>query len=71
MTAPINWRQLAPFLALMILVALNLRPALSSMAPMLVRIQQDIGLSAMAIGALTTPPDAPSPVRRPDETIPV
>lgn len=56
MTAPINWRQLAPFLALMILVALNLRPALSSMAPMLVRIQQDIGLSAMAIGALTTLP---------------
>ncbi|MCG7598624.1 MFS transporter [Halomonas sp. McH1-25] len=56
MTATPNWRQLAPFLALMILVALNLRPALSSMAPMLVRIQQDIGLSAMAIGALTTLP---------------
>nr|WP_297457561.1 MFS transporter [uncultured Halomonas sp.] len=40
----------------MILVALNLRPALSSMAPMLVRIQRDLGLSPMAIGALTTLP---------------
>lgn len=56
MTPPPSWRQRLPFLALMILVALNLRPALSSMAPMLVRIQQDTGLSAMAIGALTTLP---------------
>ncbi|WP_072824307.1 MFS transporter [Modicisalibacter ilicicola] len=44
------------FIALMILVALNLRPALSSMAPLLMRIQQDLGLSASAIGALTTLP---------------
>jgi len=47
---------LLPFLALMILVALNLRPALSSMAPLLVRIQEALGLSATAIGALTTLP---------------
>ncbi|SDK93067.1 MFS transporter, CP family, cyanate transporter [Modicisalibacter muralis] len=52
----LDWRPLLPFIALMVLVALNLRPALSSMAPMLVRIQQDIGLSATAIGALTTLP---------------
>ncbi|WP_227368274.1 MFS transporter [Halomonas sp. M20] len=44
------------FVALMILVALNLRPALSSMAPLLIRIQQELGLSASAIGALTTLP---------------
>ncbi|GAB2798013.1 CynX/NimT family MFS transporter [Halomonas shantousis] len=40
----------------MILVALNLRPALSSLAPMLLRIQQSTGLSELAIGALTTLP---------------
>lgn len=51
-----TWRQILPFLVLMILVALNLRPALSSLAPMLVRIQQDTGLSAISIGALTTLP---------------
>lgn len=56
MLAPLSWRQVLPFLALMILVALNLRPALSSLAPMLVRIQQDGNLSALAIGALTTLP---------------
>ncbi|HET8790860.1 MAG TPA: MFS transporter, partial [Modicisalibacter sp.] len=53
---PSRWRPLLPFIGLMVLVALNLRPALSSMAPMLIRIQQDIGLSATAIGALTTLP---------------
>lgn len=52
----LDWRPLLPFLALMILVALNLRPALSSMAPLLVRIQEALGLSATAIGALTTLP---------------
>ncbi|MDW5375692.1 MFS transporter [Halomonas sp. HP20-15] len=52
----IAWRGLMPFLGLMILVALNLRPALSSMAPMLVRIQQDLGLSGLSIGVLTTLP---------------
>ncbi len=46
----------AAFLLLMILVALNLRPALASLAPILTRIQQDLGLSALAIGALTTLP---------------
>nr|WP_183323959.1 MFS transporter [Halomonas cerina] len=40
----------------MVLVALNLRPALSSLAPLLARIQQETGLSAMAIGTLTTLP---------------
>ncbi|MDN3521019.1 MFS transporter [Halomonas ramblicola] len=40
----------------MILVGLNLRPALSSLAPVLTRIQQDTGLPAVAIGALTTLP---------------
>ncbi|MCH4563695.1 MFS transporter [Halomonas sp. EGI 63088] len=40
----------------MVLVGLNLRPALSSLAPLLNRIQQDTGLSPFAIGALTTLP---------------
>ncbi|MGQ7249405.1 MFS transporter [Halomonas sp. V046] len=46
------WR----FLVLMVLVGLNLRPALSSLAPLLARIQQDTGMSSLAIGALTTLP---------------
>lgn len=49
-------RTLAVFIGLMVLVGLNLRPALSSLAPVLTRIQQDTGLSALAIGALTTLP---------------
>ncbi|MBZ0331270.1 MFS transporter [Halomonas sp. ANAO-440] len=44
------------FLILMVLVGLNLRPALSSLAPLLVRLQLDTGLSPLAIGALTTLP---------------
>lgn len=40
----------------MVLVGLNLRPALSSLAPLLGRIQQDSNLSPFAIGALTTLP---------------
>lgn len=56
MSQKFAWRGLAPFLGLMILVALNLRPALSSMAPMLIRIQQDLGLSGLSIGVLTTLP---------------
>ncbi|WP_458524654.1 MFS transporter [Onishia taeanensis] len=44
------------FLLLMILVGLNLRPALSSLAPVLARIQADTGLSPTSIGALTTLP---------------
>lgn len=45
-----------PFVLLVVLVALNLRPALSSLAPLLARVQQETGLSATAIGALTTLP---------------
>lgn len=48
--------QIAAFLTLMVLVGLNLRPALSSLAPLLSRLQQDTGISALAIGALTTLP---------------
>ncbi|WP_372611825.1 hypothetical protein [Halomonas sp.] len=47
-------RHLWVFVMLMVLVGLNLRPALSSLAPLLSRIQQETGLSALAIGALTT-----------------
>jgi len=49
-------RRLALFIGLMVLVGLNLRPALSTLAPVLTRIQQDTGLSALSIGALTTLP---------------
>ncbi|MCE8021263.1 MFS transporter [Halomonas sp. MCCC 1A11036] len=48
--------RIALFLLLMVLVGLNLRPALSSLAPLLVRIKADTGLSPLAIGALTTLP---------------
>ncbi|WP_088742521.1 MFS transporter [Cobetia sp. QF-1] len=44
------------FLLVLILVALNLRPALSSLAPLLDRITQDLGLSTLAAGLLTTLP---------------
>ncbi|MCK2183305.1 CynX/NimT family MFS transporter [Halomonas getboli] len=44
------------FIALMVLVGLNLRPALSSLAPLLPRIEADTGLPMLAIGALTTLP---------------
>ncbi|MCG6659654.1 MFS transporter [Halomonas campisalis] len=54
-TSPDTRRRLL-FLLLMVLVGLNLRPALSSLAPLLVRVQQDTGLSPLAIGALTTLP---------------
>ncbi|ERS83433.1 hypothetical protein Q671_11125 [Halomonas sp. PBN3] len=47
---------LGVFIGLMVLVGLNLRPALSSLAPLLTRIQQETDLSALAIGALTTLP---------------
>ncbi len=49
-------RRILLFFFLMVLVGLNLRPALSSMAPLLLRIQQDTGLTPLAIGALTTLP---------------
>ncbi|MBW6391127.1 MFS transporter [Billgrantia antri] len=51
-----NRRRLILFLLLMVLVGLNLRPALSSLAPLLLRIQVETGLSPLAIGALTTLP---------------
>ncbi|MCE8001825.1 MFS transporter [Billgrantia ethanolica] len=49
-------RRVVLFLFLMVLVGLNLRPALSSLAPLLVRVQADTGLTPLAIGALTTLP---------------
>ncbi|MFQ3789646.1 MFS transporter [Halomonas sp. A29] len=49
-------RRVALFLFLMVLVGLNLRPALSSLAPLLVRIKAETGLTPLAIGALTTLP---------------
>ncbi|MCE9663888.1 MFS transporter [Halomonas sp. M5N1S17] len=51
-----NTARMILFLFLMVLVGLNLRPALSSLAPLLVRLQLDTGLSPLAIGALTTLP---------------
>ncbi|MGQ4877065.1 CynX/NimT family MFS transporter [Billgrantia sp. LNSP4103-1] len=49
-------RRIALFLFLMVLVGLNLRPALSSLAPLLIRIRAETGLTSLAIGALTTLP---------------
>lgn len=50
-------RMSAPlFLMVLILVALNLRPALSSLAPLLERITQQLGLGTLAAGFLTTLP---------------
>ncbi|MFU8765808.1 MAG: MFS transporter [Haliea sp.] len=46
----------AGLVVLLVLVGLNLRPALSSLAPLLARVQAETGLSAAAIGALTTLP---------------
>jgi len=40
----------------LVLVALNLRPALSSMAPLLNQVSESLGLSASAAGLLTTVP---------------
>lgn len=47
-----------PWLLLLglVLVALNLRPALSSMAPVLGQVSEGLGLSASAAGLLTTLP---------------
>lgn len=54
--ARLDSRRIALFLFLMVLVGLNLRPVLSSLAPLLVRVQADTGLTPLAIGALTTLP---------------
>ena len=47
-----------PWLLLLglVLVALNLRPALSSMAPLLAEVSSSLGLSAAKAGLLTTLP---------------
>jgi len=52
---PVLRRPLLLLLGL-ILVALNLRPALSSMAPMLSEVSKNLGLSASQAGLLTTLP---------------
>ncbi|MFB9868095.1 MFS transporter [Vreelandella sulfidaeris] len=44
------------FITLMVIVGLNLRPAMSSVAPLLTRLQESEGLSAAAAGLLTTLP---------------
>ena len=49
-------QRIALFLLLIVLVGLNLRPALSSLAPLLGRITQETGLTPLAIGALPTLP---------------
>ena len=48
--------RVALLIAGLILVALNLRPALSSLAPLLHHVSEDLGLSAAAAGLLTTLP---------------
>ncbi|RUR30473.1 MFS transporter [Vreelandella nanhaiensis] len=49
-------RRSLTFILLMVVVGLNLRPALSSVAPLLARLQEAAGLSAAAAGILTTLP---------------
>lgn len=49
-------RRSITFILLMVVVGLNLRPALSSVAPLLARLQESAGLSATAAGLLTTLP---------------
>lgn len=49
-------RRSVTFLLLMFIVGLNLRPALSSVAPLLTRLQEVAGLSASQAGILTTLP---------------
>lgn len=54
--APMTSRRSLTFILLMVVVGLNLRPALSSVAPLLTRLQETAGLSAAAAGVLTTLP---------------
>ncbi|WP_235039451.1 MFS transporter [Vreelandella profundi] len=49
-------RRSITFILLMVAVGLNLRPAMSSVAPLLTRLQESTGLSATAAGLLTTLP---------------
>ncbi|HSH49095.1 MAG TPA: MFS transporter [Halomonas sp.] len=57
---PITHRRQRPgrltFIALMVLVGLNLRPALSSLAPLLPRIEREGELSVLMLSSLTTLP---------------
>ena len=54
-SAPTPWQR-GLLLASLMLIALNLRPALSSLAPLLRQIEAGTGLSSSAIGLLTTLP---------------
>ncbi len=49
-------RRSVTFILLMVAVGMNLRPALSSVAPLLARLQETAGLSPAAAGVLTTLP---------------
>ncbi|WP_447528611.1 MFS transporter [Vreelandella sp. TE19] len=49
-------RRTLSFILLMFVVGLNLRPALSSVAPLLTRLQESAGLTPAAAGILTTLP---------------
>lgn len=49
-------RRTVSFILLMFVVGLNLRPAMSSVAPLLHRLQESAGLSPTAAGILTTLP---------------
>lgn len=49
-------RRSITFILLMVVVGLNLRPAMSSVAPLLTRLQETAGLSSTAAGLLTTLP---------------
>lgn len=53
---PLSGRRALIFVLALILVALNLRPALSSLAPVLKFVQAGTGLSGAAAGLLTTLP---------------
>ncbi|PWB34977.1 cyanate transporter [Pseudomonas sp. SDI] len=53
---PVLLRRPWLLLLALVLVALNLRPALSSMAPLLSQVSASLGLSASAAGLLTTLP---------------
>ncbi|WP_422102150.1 MFS transporter [Vreelandella sp.] len=49
-------RHACRFILLMFMVGLNLRPAMSSVAPLLSRLQENAGLTTQAAGLLTTLP---------------
>lgn len=53
---PMLSRRSLIFLLLMVAVGLNLRPAMSSVAPLLTRLQETAGLTAAQAGLLTTLP---------------